>query len=172
MADDIVFTIPESIADAGASFSDKALLVLDIFYDLNNFSQTLRDSLPKGNSLLALDTFWSKWSTQLLNMASEIESIAVLLGNAAVAYVIIDESIAEAFNGQPIPPSQQLNQFIKKIQDNNTVFTSIYNNDKQSLPNFQDEINQDKQDAKDEAEKEAASKQIFDQSVTWTASDL
>ena len=73
MDDDSIYAIPNALANAGSQFSDKALQVLQIHSDLDGFSQTLHDSLPNEKSQLTIDKFWSNWSTQMLNMASEIE---------------------------------------------------------------------------------------------------
>lgn len=149
MSDDSIRCVPESLVQAGIKFSEKAQQVLSIHHDLDTFSQTLHDSLPNEKSQLSIDKFWSNWSTQMLNMATEIENIAILLGNAAVAYVETDAAIVKAFHGDPTEVNAEIDKLKGEIQtltDNNNTFKTQFDTEK----NYDTEV---KDREKQEAEK-------------------
>jgi hypothetical protein len=170
MADDSIFAVPNALADAGVKFSEKALQVLQIHSDLDSFSQTLHDSLPNERSQLSIDKFWAGWSTQLLNMADEIESIAILLGNAAVDYIKTDTAITKAFRGDKAEQDKLQGEIQQIIDDQNTFKTKFADEAKKDS-DVKQNVKTETQDVKQQDDAEAQ-EQGFKNAVTWSASDL
>lgn len=169
MNDDQILCAPEALASAAKQFSDKALQVLSIHSNLDSFSQTLHDSLPNLNARVSIDKFWSAWSGLLLNMANEIESIAILLSNAAVAYLESDKAIMQAFHADQAAQNT-INSELKQIKDDLNTFDNKFNQEKQSYDNVNaQETNESNQYDK---QVEEAKQQSWDNSVDWTSSDL
>ena len=159
---DQILCPPEDLVSAGRTFSEKALQVLSIHSDLNSFSQTLHDSLPNKNAQISIDKFWSNWSKLLLDMASEIESIAILLANAAIAYLQSDEAIIKAFHGDQAA-QDAINSDLDKIKNNKDEFDKAFNKEKQADDAVHAQEKQDEKDANDAAEqawKDAVNSQV------------
>ena len=132
---DQILCAPIELASADVTFSEKALQVLDIHSNLNGFSQTLHDSLPNKTAQISIDKFWSNWSKGLLNMAIEIESIAILLTNAAVAYLESDQAIMKAFHADQAA-QDAINGDLGKIKDDKNTFDTAFNKEKHTEDNF------------------------------------
>jgi hypothetical protein len=171
MADDSIFAIPNALADAGVKFSEKALQVLQIHSDLDSYSQTLHDSLPNEKSQLTIDKFWANWSTQLLNMADEIESIAVLLGNAAIEYIKTDAAIAKAFHGDKAE-QDKLSGEIQQIKDDQNTFKTKFADEQKVDSSVKQQVKTETQDVQKQDEQAAASEQAFYNTVTWSLGDV
>jgi hypothetical protein len=153
MGDDSIRCVPESLVQAGIKFSEKALQVLSIHHDLDTFSQTLHDSLPNEKSQLSIDKFWTQWSKLLLDMAAEIENIAILLGNAAVAYVETDAAIVKAFHGDPTEVNAEIDKLkgeIKTLTDNNNTFKTQFDTEK----NYDTQVNHQEQKEQEDVRKD------------------
>ena len=151
MSDDSIRCVPESLVQAGIKFSEKAQQVLSVHHDLDTFSQTLHDSLPNEKSQLSIDKFWSDWSTQLLNMAAEIENIAILLGNAAVAYVTTDAAIVKAFHGDPSEVNAEIDNLKGELQtltDNNNTFKTQFDTEKNYDTEVKNREHQEQEDVR------------------------
>lgn len=74
-------------------------------------------------------------------MASEIENIAILLGNAAIAYVETDAAIVKAFHGDPTEVNAEIDKLkgeIQTITDNNNTFKTKFDTEK----SYDDQVNQ------------------------------
>ena len=153
MSDDSIRCVPETLVQAGIKFSEKALQVLSVHHDLDTFSQTLHDSLPNEKSQLSIDKFWVNWSKQMLNMAAEIENIAILLGNAAVAYVETDAAIVKAFHGDPTEVNAEIDKLKGELQtltDNNNTFKTQFDTEK----NYDTQVNQQEQKEQEDVRKD------------------
>jgi len=170
MADDTIFSVPEALASAGVQFSTKAQDVLGIHSNLDSYSQTLHDSLPNAKSQLAIDTFWTKWSGKLLDMANEIEGIAVLLGNAAVDYLKADAAIVKAFKGNKAE-QDKLNAEIQKIKDDQKAFNKKFADEKKADADVNKQVKKDKDNIK-KKEQEDAAQQNFDNAVNWNLGEV
>jgi hypothetical protein len=165
---DQILAPAENLVSAGVKFSDKALQVLSIHSDLDSFSQTLHDSLPDGLSRFTLDKFWSAWSKLLLSMANEIESIAILLNNAAVAYLESDKAIMQAFHSDQAA-QDTINNELNQIKDDKNKFDDKFNQEKQADENV-DKQKEPDQKAADQEQKDINKKKAQDDfnKVPWT----
>ena len=95
-------------------------------------------------------------------MASEIESIAILLANAAIAYLQSDEAIIKAFHGDQAA-QDAINSDLDKIKNNKDEFDKAFNKEKQADDAVHAQEKQDEKDANDAAEqawKDAVNSQV------------
>jgi len=102
-------------------------------------------------------------------MANEIESIAILLSNAAVAFLESDKAIMQAFHADQAA-QDIINSELNQIKADKDTFDQTFSQEQAAddAVNTQEASDQKKADEQD---KEAAD-QAFNQSVDWSASDL
>ena len=143
---DQILAVLEELFNGAIKCTDKASRLLEVFDDLDNYSETVRNSLTDG-ARCAFEELWLNWSVQLLDMASYLEDVGVLLNNAAVLYLSQDVEVAKAFGLDPAKAEEiykEINKDTDYIKHKDEEFNKKYDDDAKKAEELKKQLDKDK----------------------------
>jgi uncharacterized protein YukE len=139
---DQILAVLEELLNGATKCTDKASRLLEVFDDLNSYSENMNKSLTD-SARGAFEELWVNWSAQLLDMAGYLESVGILLNNAAVLYLSQDLEVAKAFGLDPAQ-AKEINKEIDNIKNQNEEFKKKFDEDIQKVKEVQKKAEEDK----------------------------
>ena len=139
---DQILAVPQELLNGATKSTEKASRLLEVFDDLNSYSETLRNSLTDG-ARTAFEELWLNWSVQLLDMARYLENVGILLDNAAVLYLSQDVEVAKAFGLDPAKAKDIIKE-IDDIKNQNEEFKNKFKDDIEKATEVKKQLDEDK----------------------------
>jgi uncharacterized protein YukE len=139
---DQILAVPDELLDNAIKCTSNATRLLEIFGDLDKYSETLSKCLTDG-AKTAFEELWLNWSEQLLGMAGYLEAVGVSLNNAAVLYLSQDLECAKAFGADP-DMAKEIQKEIYEIKKQNEQFKKDFEEDLTKIDELKKQLEEDK----------------------------